>query len=66
MVYATGIYEAHFFIGHWEAYTAKKEQLPFQIDEGGARKTPLLRSPDRKQGLADITRETSRLHFPFL
>lgn len=44
-------------VGPWSAYTADKNKLPFKIAEGGK----ILRSPDRKQGLADVTRETFRI-----
>lgn len=44
----------------WEAYGANKRQLPLKIDEG-RRGAPILRSPDRKPGFADIKRNTSRV-----
>jgi hypothetical protein len=48
------VFKAIQTIKDWSSYTADKNQLPFKIAEGGK----ILRSPDRKQGLADVTRET--------
>lgn len=44
-------------IGPWTPHTANKSQLPFHIERG----RKVLRSPERKQGLADVTRETGRI-----
>ncbi|GER47712.1 ATP synthase protein 8 [Striga asiatica] len=45
-----------------EAYGANKRQLPLKIDaDEGRRGAPILHSPDRKPGLADINRNTSRV-----
>lgn len=51
------VFKAIQTIKDWSSYTADKNQLPFKIAEGGK----ILRSPDRKQGLADVTRETFRI-----
>jgi hypothetical protein len=42
----------------WEAYGAELSQLPFKRSSG---RSNLVRSPDSKLGLADITRNTSRV-----
>lgn len=55
-----GVRRFVYAVGPWLACTANCCQLPFKIDEG-RRRTPLLRSPDRKPGLADIQRKTSRI-----
>nr|POE44790.1 hypothetical protein CFP56_76685 [Quercus suber] len=43
--------------GPWTPHTANMSQLPFHIKRG----RKVLRSPERKQGLADVTRETGRI-----
>lgn len=43
--------------GPWTPHTANMSQLPFHIERG----RKVLRSPERKQGLADVTRETGRI-----
>ena len=42
----------------WIPHSTSREQLPFQVPVVGAK---LLRSPDRKPELADVTRKTSRI-----
>ena len=45
----------------WRPVVPNRRQLPFLKSDVINRQIPLLRSPDRKPGLADITRETSRI-----
>jgi len=44
-------------VGPWKPYQANRNQLPFKIAEG----EKLLRSPERKEGLADIIRRPNRI-----
>lgn len=58
--YNFGEWTAIYKWGQWLPHTANLGQLPFRIEEREGRR-PLLRSPDRKTGLADITRESHRI-----
>ncbi len=48
---------ASYHFAPWEPNRAHRSLLPFQINED----RPFIRSPDRKAGLADINRNTSRI-----
>ena len=48
-------------VGPWQVYAANRSQLPFRIPERQGHSFRLLRPPDRKVGLADATRQTSRI-----
>lgn len=58
--YSSGMPTLVFSFGPWGPVVANRRQLPFLMDSVRGR-MPLLRSPDRKPGLADITRERSRV-----
>jgi len=59
-----GEYNALYYSGPWKPYAANKRQLPFKIEEGTAQRTPLLRSPDIKPGIADISRVKDKRVLP--
>lgn len=52
----------------WKPVVPNRRKLPFVPSEVIGRKMPLLRTLDIKPGLADITRETSRIQdlFPIV
>lgn len=55
-----GDLQAVYKAGKWVPLTVNWEKMSFKIQEGTGRR-PILRSPDRKPGLADITRESQRI-----
>lgn len=59
--YYQGVQTLIYSFAPWCPVVANMRQLPFLKDSVRGRRMPLLRLLDKKPGLADITRETSRI-----